>query len=103
MDYDSLYKKPVIKYSSFEDSSFAAGDSPVVLDIYAALTRDIYNGEIMCDGPGDIYIEISSDGTVYGDITTAKENEIADLIQHKIRKVRITHTGTNSAYRARFW
>ena len=90
MDYDSLYKKPVIKYSSFEDSSFAAGDSPVVLDIYAALTRDIY-------------IEISSDGTVYGDITTAKENEIADLIQHKIRKVRITHTGTNSAYRARFW
>ncbi len=103
MDINSLYKQPVVKYSSFEDSSFIASDSPVILDVYTALARDIYNGEINCDGAGDIEIEISADGTTYGNATTLKANETADLTQYKIRKVKITHTGTDSSYRCRFW
>ena len=103
VDFTGLYNQPQIDYKSYEDSSFVSGDSPVVLDIYTDIGRDIYNGEIYCDGDGDILIEHSYNGTGYGDQITLKKDEILDIKTIKVRKVRISHSGTDSAYRCRFW
>ena len=101
--YAVHYEKPFDDYLPYEDTSFVAGDSPVVLDIFTDLGRETYNGEINCDGDGDILVALSSDGTNYGDNVRIKQDEKLVTTTHRVKKVRITHSGSDSAYRARYW
>jgi len=90
---------PVQGYKKYEDSSFTAEESPKILDIKTDLGRIGTSGYIACDGTGDILVEFSTNGTDYGDQFTLKDNEILDLEKFRINKIRITHSGSNSAYR----
>jgi len=103
--YAIHYESPKKNYKSYEDTSFVVGDSPVVLDVFTDLARTnpAYNGEITCDGAGSILVAVSADGTVYGDNMTVKSGEKLVITSLTDKKVRITHSGTDSSYRARFW
>lgn len=81
---------------AYEKTTFAATE---VLDVENDLGRKGVDGYIICDGAGDIYIEISDDGTNYGGRHTIKDEESVILTNLKVSKIRLTHSGTNSAYR----
>jgi len=88
-------------YVYYSDTSFEAGDSPIVLDVRTDLERIGINGWIICDGEGDILVELSNDGTTYGTQYSLKSGEVDNLKGETISKIRLTHSGTDSAYRVR--
>ena len=83
---------------AYEDTSFVTGDSPVVLDFEGDTGRRSKAGWFINDGDGDIKVELSRDGLVYGDQFTTMLGEIIDFAGVGISKIRLTHT-TDSAYR----
>lgn len=93
--YEQLFKT----YYSAEDASFVAGDSPVELDVKGTLEREGIDGYIVCDGPGSIIVNMSADGTTYGSNITLKETETLSLRNLHVNKIKITHSGADSAYR----
>ena len=54
-------------YTFAQDTSFVTGDSPVTVDVKGALGYAGIDGWFTVDGAGDIQIEITDDGTTYGD------------------------------------
>lgn len=86
-------------FQAFEDASFAVGDSPAVLDVHEALGVNGRDGYIACDGNGSIQVEISHGGDAYSDPFTVKIGEVVYLEGASVSKIRITHLGTDSAYR----
>jgi len=85
-----------------EDSNFIAADSPYVIDFEALVGgRNPYitDGYIIVDGAGDLIFEISSDGATYNATHTLKQFEKLSLENRIIRKLRLTHSGTDTAYR----
>jgi len=86
----------------FEDTDFTAGDSPATLDINAALGRNATKGSILNDGSAageDFTLAFSTDGAVFGDEITLKRGEILEFNNQSTDTIRITHSGTDSAYR----
>ena len=90
----------VIKGRTFkyEDASFVTGESPATHDVNTDLGRNGVDGYIICDGDGDIKVEISDDGTNYGSQHTLKSGDILDLKNLDIDRIRVTWV-SNSAYR----
>lgn len=84
---------------TYENTSFDSGDSPETCSFHADTGRNAVDGWIQCDGPGNIQVDYSMDGLLYGDKFTVKKNESVDLLRMNINKLRITHTGEDSAYR----
>jgi hypothetical protein len=85
---------------TYESTNFVVGDSPATHDFYTDSSgKFAVDGYIVCDGPGNIQVDYSRDGITYGDKWTMKTDEKMSLIRLDIKKIRITHTGTNSAYR----
>lgn len=84
---------------SYEDTSFVSGDSPATLAIETDLGRVGRKGYFINDGPGDIQVEISFDGTNYGGVHTLHGGDVLDLDDLKIRKIRLTYVDV-TAYRA---
>ena len=86
-----------------EDTNFASADSPVEIDIFASLTAGksyrTAEGYIICDGPGSIQIEIAETPSEYGGALTLKSGETLSLSKSRIAVIKITHLGTDSAYR----
>ena len=85
--------------ATYEDASFTAAESPVTLDANTDLERNGHDGYIICDGTGDILFEVSDNGTDFGGQHTLKKNEIFSLTGLDIDSIKITHSGTDSAYR----
>ncbi len=84
---------------TYEDASFAVGDSPAAHDFYTDTGRYASDGYIICDGPGDIQVDYTRDGLTYGDKWVMKSGEQVSLLRLDIKKIRVTHSGTDSAYR----
>jgi len=84
-----------------EDTSFEAGDSPKVITVYSSTMHPypVSEGYIVCDGTGNIEVAISQDGTNYGGTFTMKAGEVVTLGGSRVALIKITHTGTDSAYR----
>lgn len=83
----------------FEDTNFVAGDSPATLDYNTALGRNSNCGYVINDGPGDFTVSFSTDGAVFGDDITVKNNEILRWNSQSVDSIRITHVA-DSAYRS---
>ena len=86
-------------YKSYENSNFVSGDSPAIYDINTDLGHNARDGNIICDGSGNIIINISHNGVDYGDDIPMKKNEKINLKPLNVNKIKITHSGTDSAYR----
>ena len=103
-EHDSVeYRRRVSMYSdgttvSYEDTSFISGDSPAVLDVESNLGRVGHGGYLANDGPGNILVEFSFDGSTYGGQHTVKSQEILDFENASFKKIRLTHVA-NTAYR----
>lgn len=83
---------------TYEDTSFVTGDSPQTHDFNADTGRNAVDGYIICDGPGEIQVDISRNGIDFGDKFTIKKGERVNLIHYDIDKIRVTWV-SNSAYR----
>jgi len=83
---------------TYEDTSFVTGDSPATHDINTDLGRNGRDGYVICDGAGDITIEVSDDGTSYGGTHTMKRGERLSLKGLDIDRIRITWV-SDSSYR----
>ena len=83
----------------YEDTSFEAGDSPVVLDMFGDTGRKSVDGYLIIDGAGDILVEISRNGLTYGPQFTMKKGERFSMLRIDCDSIRLTHSGTDSAYR----
>lgn len=83
---------------TYEDTSFVVGDSPAVHDFNTDAGRNAIDGYIICDGAGDIQVDISRNGLTYGDKFTVKSGERVNLLHFNIDSIRVTHVA-DSAYR----
>ena len=85
----------------FEDTKFEAADSPVIHNVNAALGKNSIFGYLRNDGPGDLLIETSNDGSNYGAQFTLTDGEIFgfDSQEGGANSIRITWSKENSAYR----
>jgi hypothetical protein len=85
----------------YEDSAFVSGSSPATLNVQSDLGRKGVDGYIVCDGSGSILVDVSRDGVTYpsGGQFTIKASEVFSLLRLNVSKIRITHSGTDSAYR----
>lgn len=99
MTLQDLYDNPKSVYFATDDTSFVSGDSPATLDIKSTLSKNGNNGYVICDGAGDILVTISQDGTNYGNSIRLKNGDEMSLKALSINKIKITHSGTDSAYR----
>jgi len=103
VSFESDFNEPKIVYFASEDLDFQSGDSPVVLDVAGTLGIPSIDGRLVCKSTsgtnGDILVEISADGTNYGNQFTVFYFETFPLSGLRIKKIRITHSGTDSGYR----
>lgn len=95
----TLPGSPGTNYYYTEDTSFQAGDDGTVININSAISRNAKVGWFRCDGPNNLGIEISENGTTYGLQVTLKNGEIFYLDSMNAYSIRVQHLGTDSAYR----
>lgn len=89
-----VFSLPVVA----EDTSFVSGDSPADIDVNTPLGRNGTQFEVINDGPGDILISYSVDGTIFSSQITRKQQETLPLNNVSVNIIRITHVA-DSAYR----
>ena len=83
-----------------EDTDFVTGDSPVSHDVNESLSRNANDGYISNDGPGDIKVEISSDGSHFSSQFVLQDGDVLSIEEQEggIDTIRITWVN-NSSYR----
>jgi hypothetical protein len=81
------------------EGTVTAGNSPIVLDFNGDAGRNAVDGWVNCDGDGDMLVAFSRDGITYGDDWTMKKGENTGVRNFDIDSIRITHSGTDAAYR----
>jgi hypothetical protein len=94
MEFSELYNQPR-KYYSYTNRTF---DGQETLDVEAVLKRNGIDGYVVCDGAGDITVEISGDGTNFDQEILLKKNERLNLINFNSNAIRVTSVSL-SAYR----
>ena len=94
----NTYDIPKDTYFSTVDTSFVTGDSPVTLDLNTTLGRNSVDGYILNDGVGDFTVNLSSDGTVFGNDIRIKDGETFNIRALDINSIKITWIA-NSSYR----
>jgi len=81
------------------EGTVTAGNSPVTLDFNSDAGRNAVDGWVNCDGVGDMLVSFSRDGITYGDAWTMKQGENTGIRNFDVDSIRITHSGTDAAYR----
>ena len=99
MSFEDTFNEPKDRYFASEDLNFQAVDSPVVLDIEYGLSTHSVDGEIYCNGIGNVLVELSMDGSTYGNQFTLLAYETFSLFGYKLKSIRFTHSGADSSYR----
>lgn len=81
------------------EGSIATAGSPATLDINTDLGRNSGDGYIVNDGPGDLQVDISKDGSTFTENITVKLDEVLDLSGLNIDTIKIDATVNGTAYR----
>lgn len=87
------------------EGTLTAGVSPLTLDVKGdsdpieGQPANAHNGYISNDTSASFKVELSRNGTDFGDETTIKGNEIYTLEKKDIAKIRLTRITTDIAYR----
>ena len=84
---------------AYEDAAFVAGSSPATHDFNGDMGRNATDGYMVCDGAGNVLVELSYDGAAWGTQFTLKNGEIITFTGMSVDSVRVTHSGVDSAYR----
>jgi hypothetical protein len=84
---------------NYADEDFVSGDSPVILDFKTDMGRTAASMTVVCDGPGDISIAMSYNGTAFASTEwIVRPQETYHIERSFISSLRITHV-TDSGYR----
>ncbi len=87
-------------WQPYEDSNFVAGGSPITLVPDTDLNSRAGDGYIICDGPGTFQVEIAPlNGSDFDPPFQLKEGDVFSLKGGLAHSIRLTHLGTDSAYR----
>lgn len=85
---------------AYENAAFVTGQSPAIIDFFTDSGGKIaHKGWFVNDGPGDIKIEFSFNGSAYGGQHTIKTGETVSLDDFSIKKIRLTWV-SDAGYRA---
>lgn len=84
-------------YKVYQDLDFKVGDSGVIIDLDNDLGSGIYTVNLIT-GAGQINVELSYDGTTFGDPIPAFPRRNAELDGFRAKKIRLLHTGIDSGY-----
>ena len=82
----------------YEDTNFTSAEDQTIFDIRADLGRQGHKGFFINDGPGDIKIQTSFDGTTYGGIQTLRGGDTLSLNDLDINRIKLTYVD-NTEYR----
>ncbi len=77
--------------AGYEDTNFTSADTNTVLDIETDLGRKGHKGFFINDGPGDIKVAVSFDGTTYGSYVTLRSTDAYSLDDLNISKIQLQH------------
>jgi len=72
----------------FSEGVLTAGQ-PVELDIRSYLGFNAHTGTVVNKGPGNLYVQISSDGTNYSDVITIEEFRAISLNREDVYKIKL--------------
>ncbi len=90
---------PGAGYAAGDDPSFVTGDSPAIIDLNAALSRNANLGHFTNTGPGDISVKISEDGTpTFGDAILLKNGDKISLDGANVDQLEVTWVADSSFY-----
>lgn len=81
------------------EGTLTVGVSPLVIDFNTDAGRNSVDGWITNDGPGSMSVAFSRDGITYGDNWTMLSGENTHFLGFDIDSLRLTHSGTDGAYR----
>lgn len=97
-DFTFLSGRPYVR-----ETTVAVAGTPntenIVTDAVQGLGRNAHTGYIICDGPGNLRVELSNDGTNFAPFITVIPNQILDLDQEDLHTIRIDTTVGGTAYR----
>jgi len=82
------------------EGTVAAAGTPVTLDVNADLDHNAGDGYIVCDGPGNLQVDISKNGLAFETDVTVEEDEVVLLKGLNVDTIRIDATVSGTAYRA---
>ena len=77
-------------YKPYRDTNFVTGDSPVELDVFTDLGRVAHRGAVLNSGSGDMEVQFSEDGTVYGDAITLAGGKGIEIDGLAVKKIKLT-------------
>ena len=83
----------------YEDVNFTAADSPFTAAVASDLGVRAGDGYIACDGAGSIQVELSANGVDFDPPFLLKMGDVVTLKGLAVHTIRLTHLGTDSAYR----
>lgn len=81
------------------EESITVGTSPKVHSFNVDFGYNAIKGWIICDGEGQMKVEFSRDGIIFGEIWTMRPGERTDLDALDIHTLRITFVAVDSDYR----
>lgn len=76
---------------AYESENFTVAENQSVLNVITDLGRKCHTGYFINDGPGDIKVEFSINGTVYGGLHVLRGGDAISLDDLNISKIRLTH------------
>ena len=80
------------------EGTLTAGASPLAIDFNTDSGRNSKEGWIACDS-NNMLVAFSRDGITFGDNWTMRSGELTNLANFDIDTLRLTHNGSDSAYR----
>lgn len=88
-----------IKNPKKYEGTVATAGVPVILDVNTDLGRNAGDGYIVCDGPGDLKVDISYNGVAFETDITIMDDEVLSLTGLNIDSIKIDATVNATAYR----
>jgi len=80
------------------EGTLTAGVSPLLIDFNADAGRNSKEGWIACDS-NDMLVAFSRDSVTFGDNWTMRNGELTNLANFDVDQLRLTHNGSDAAYR----
>jgi len=82
-----------------EEGTIETAGTPVIIDIRASLGHNAHVGSIINNGPGILYVYLSSDGISYSDAIELNPNQLYDLTKEDVNKIKLDSDTSGNAYK----
>lgn len=98
-DVVEVQQKAIADLPVVDEGILTAGSPTVTIDLNTPLGRNATWFEVLIDGPGDLKIEYSVNGSSFSDPVTRKQQETWPLEDISVHSVRLTRVSADTSYR----